>query len=232
MNKLLQVFALVAICASVVLAAFLVSHSLREASQSIARGSSETVANLEDYWEDPLLAERVIVLTEGIDPELAKKTISQLLYLEEAGRGEPISLLLKTTGGNSSDCMAIMDAMKLISSPVNVTAAGQTSSCGAFILAAATGDRVAMSGSIIGIHMVFRQFDPEERFSRNALLSEYIRDFWAEHATLPESFFPETGHSLNKTFYLSATEALDYGLVDRIFESTGHSPTADIRPAH
>ena len=174
----------------------------------------------DNYWDDPLLEENIIVSTAVISKYSSQRLISQLLYLESKKPGKTITLVLKSSGGSSGDCMAIINAMRMISAPVNVVALGRTSSAGAFILAAATGKSMIMEDVIIGIHMVFREYNPDDHaYDSAAKVANYIRGFWAETANLPELFFPKEGEKLDKSFYLDAEQALAYGVVDQIVDA-------------
>jgi len=203
----------VVLCVTIVSSSAMISKAIKSSSVTIEQDVKS------NYWEDPLLNSRVIMVTERISSNSAKRIISQLLYLETLEPSKAITIVLKSSGGSSSDCMAIMDAMRHISSPVNVFGIGRVSSSGSFILAAATGKRIISSESIVGIHMVFNKYDltdDKSKYSYQKKMAEYTRSFWKKYAVLPSHFFPTEGDSLNKTFNINANEALNYGVVDEI----------------
>lgn len=203
---------------STIFVGFLISSRINHLADAIEKKDVDPYHD--SYWEDPLLERNLILTTHAISALTSQRIISQLLYLNAKNPGKPITLILKTLGGSSSDCMAIIDTMKMISSPVNVVAIGRTSSSGAFLLAAGTGERVATSNSIIGIHMVFPQYELDKTlYSSEQPIAEFIRKFWAENAKLPGSFFPKEGDKLNKIFYLNADDALEFKVIDRIIDT-------------
>lgn len=169
-----------------------------------------------------LLNDRIIVLSEDVNPTSASVVVAQLLYLEGQDPEKDISFYINSPGGSISDGMAIHDTMKYIKCDVSTICVGMAASMGAFLLASGTkGKRFALPNSEILIHQplisgggisgqatdIKIQADHivHIRQTMNKLLSEY------------------TGQSLDtiqrdteRDNYMTAQQAVDYGLVDAI----------------
>jgi ATP-dependent Clp protease protease subunit len=162
--------------------------------------------------EDPLTKQRVLVLSGDINARMAATVSAQLLYLDVLDPIRPIDLYLRTEGGWGDDAYAICDVIAAIRPPVNTWAAGSVNSAGAAILAAGTGKRRALPSATVMLHIVEEKGD--ERYS-DALASRKREEaFWRRHAKLPAEFFPMDAE---KEYYLSAKEALEFGIVDEIW---------------
>lgn len=160
---------------------------------------------------DPLLARRQIVITSTINERTAKDVVNRLFYLDALDAEAPIDLYVSTQGGWPDAAFTLVDAMRLIDAPVNTWALGGCYSAGAVILAAGTGRRYAMDGAIIMVHT--NLVDSKERFSFGRLDRVRYEGFWRQVAHLPARWFPMTGEA---TYYLSADEALELGVVDEV----------------
>jgi ATP-dependent Clp protease protease subunit len=160
---------------------------------------------------DPLLARRRILLTTAVNEQAVQHVVSRLLYLDAADPAAPIDLFLSTTGGWRDAAFAIVDAMRLITAPVNTWALGGCYSAGAIVLAGGTGTRSATPNSLLMVHANVE--DSAEEFSSGQLGVERESRFWMEHARLPKQWFPLTSDT---TYYLSPEQALEYGIVDAV----------------
>ena len=170
---------------------------------------------------DPLLAERKILIAAEINERTSREVIYKLLYLDGVEK-KPIDVFLLTTGGWIDATFAIIDIIYSISSPVNTFALGGCSSAGAMILACATGTRYAYPNSLIMIHSNLEE--SQEPYSSEMLDTIRVERFWKASAKLPDHWFPLTG---DKEYYLSAQEAREFDIIDEILEST--SPDGDKR---
>ena len=166
------------------------------------------------FDHDPLMEKRLILVNGRITESVASRVIKQLLVLEYLHPGEPISLLINTPGGQRSQWQSIVQTMDFLASPVNVIGIGSVSSSGVYILANATGKRIVHESAVVGIHMLFKK--DSGNFSAGRVQDENIRNYWSD-LKLPKSFFPLEGEKFNETFYLNADQALEYGLVDKIY---------------
>jgi len=160
---------------------------------------------------DPMLERRRILLTTAVNEQAAQHVVSRLLYLDGVDPTAPIDLFLSTTGGWRDSAFAIVDAMRLITAPVNTWAIGGCYSAGAIVLAGGTGTRSATPNSLLMVHANVE--DSAEEFSSGQLGVEREGRFWRKYAQLPESWFPLTSDT---SYYLSPEQALEYGIIDEV----------------
>lgn len=173
--------------------------------------ASRTEQHRLDYT-DPVLNHRQILLIGEIDEDMAHDTIQKLLYLDNKGQ-EPIDLFLQTPGGELKSAFAIEQVIKLLRSKVNTYALSECSSGGAFLLAAGTGQRAAFSDALIIVHGMVVKGKPPEKMKN--ILQDYYTAFWKRRTHLPAGWLPIPP---GKLIFLTAQEALKYGLVDKIIE--------------
>jgi len=160
---------------------------------------------------DPLLRERKIFLGHDINARSAKDVATRLFLLDGIDHDAPIDLYISTQGGWGDNAFTIIDAMRLIDAPVNTWAVGGCYSSGAMILAAGTGRRRATENAILMVHANLD--DSSEEYSFDRLARARYENLWRQTARLPESWFPMTA---DESYYLSAQEALELGLIDEI----------------
>ncbi len=164
-------------------------------------------------YKDPVLNQRKILLFGPIDQHAAELTIQKLLFLDGKSHAA-IDLFLQTPGGQLKSGMAIEQVIRGIRSPVNTYALSECNSGGAYLLAAGTGKRRAFRGAVIMVHgLSFHGDIPPPDFVK--VLAEGYDHFWRKRARLPESWFPISGGT---NHFLSAEQALEYGLVDEVVE--------------
>lgn len=171
---------------------------------------------------DPLLAQRRIVITSAINERTAKDAVNRLFHLDALDATTPIDLYVSTQGGWPDAAFTLVDAMRLIDAPVNTWALGGCYSAGAVILAAGTGRRYAMDSAIIMVHTNLVDSSPPFSFGR--LDRARYENFWRQVADLPARWFPMTGES---TYYISADEALEYGIVDEVLTGPVYAASSD-----
>ncbi|NLH50495.1 MAG: ATP-dependent Clp protease proteolytic subunit [Myxococcales bacterium] len=168
-----------------------------------------------------LLKDRIILLGQPIDDEVANLVISQLLFLESEDPDSGISLYLNSPGGYASACLAIYDTIQFIKSPVSTLCVGQASSMAAVLLAAgASGKRYALPHSRVMLHQPIGSFsgqatDLEIAARQIESLRHAINLILAKH-TLRD--VEKIAHDTERDFYLTAAEAKDYGLIDAVLE--------------
>jgi ATP-dependent Clp protease protease subunit len=162
--------------------------------------------------DDPLLVRfRTIALSGSVDGRAARNVVSQLLYLDALEPGRPIDFYIRTQGGWASDAHAICDAMQKVRSPVNTWALGSCESAGAILLAGGTGVRRAFPDTIISIHL--NEEEGDEPYSDEFVARRRGEAFWKRRAKLPDRCYPMVGEVF---FNLSASEALEFGVIDEI----------------
>lgn len=164
--------------------------------------------------EEPLLKRREVLISEGMNERVARHVIQRLLYLDELDTKAPIELRIATSGGWTDSAFAIVDVMRSLRAPVNVTAIGGCYSAGTVVLAAATGERVATPNTILSIHVndFFRDGDPYD-VDRQELAR--FRQLYKRHTRIPTEWFEKSG---DNQYYLDAKQALEMGLIDRVAE--------------
>ncbi|MBL9174941.1 MAG: ATP-dependent Clp protease proteolytic subunit [Verrucomicrobiales bacterium] len=163
-------------------------------------------------YSDPVLNQRRIFVFGSITETVAEEVIRKLYYLDGVS-GEPITLYLLTPGGELKASFAIVEVMQALRSRVNTVGMAECNSGGAVLLAAGTGERSAHRGSIIVVHGMKVHGSPPPDFVRAVQVT--YTGFWKRHARLPAAWLPLVP---DKTYVLTAAQALEYGLVDRVVD--------------
>lgn len=168
-----------------------------------------------------LLEDRIIFLTGEIDDAMANIIVAQLIYLEGKNPNKDIFLYINSPGGSVSAGLAIYDTIHYIKCDVSTICIGLAASMGAFLLASGTkGKRFALPNSEVMIHQPLG--GAQGQASDIEIQAKHIQKIKNKiNAILSE----KTGQNLEKIekdtdrdFYMSAQEALNYGLIDKIFE--------------
>lgn len=171
-----------------------------------------------------LLKERIIFLSFPIDDTIASLTIAQLLFLEAEDPEKDIYLYLNTPGGWVTSGLAIYDTMQYIKPDVVTTCIGQAASMGAILLAAgARGKRFALPNARIMIHQPLGGVEGQATD-----IDIHAREILNIRDRLNHILAEKTGQSLEKVeqdsdrnFFMSAQQALEYGIVDEILSKRG-----------
>ena len=165
-----------------------------------------------------LLTERIIFINGEIDAHLANLVISELLYLDSLGN-EDIFIYINSPGGEVTSGLAIYDTMNYIKSDVSTVATGLCASMAAVILAAGTkGKRLALKNSEIMIHQVLggmqgQASDIKIQAERILELKKKLNKILASLCNKPETKINE---DTERDYYMSASAAIKYGLIDKI----------------
>lgn len=168
-----------------------------------------------------LLEERIIFMGTAIDDAVANTVIAQLLFLEKQDQKKDIILYVNSPGGQVSSTMAMYDTMQYIAPDVSTVCLGMAASGGAIILmAGAKGKRFALPHSEIMIHQPLG--GTEGQATDIAIHAEHIirmkdmlNDMIATHSNQK---LTKVKIDTERDKYLSAKEALEYGLIDKIIE--------------
>jgi ATP-dependent Clp protease, protease subunit len=168
-----------------------------------------------------LFLERIIFLGREVDDDIANKIIAEMLYLDSEDPGKDIILYINSPGGSVSAGLAIFDTMQHIKSDVATICVGLAASMGSFLLTAGTkGKRLALPHSRIMIH----QPSGGTRGQATDIEIE-AREIIRIRHQLNNIYANSTGQTLAKIekdmdrdFFMSAAEAQEYGLVDRVIE--------------
>lgn len=168
-----------------------------------------------------LLNDRIIMLNDQVDNASAGVIIAQLLFLEGQDPNKDIYFYINSPGGSVSAGMAIYDTMQYIKCDVSTICLGMAASMGAFLLAAgAKGKRMALPNSEIMIH---QPLGSTEGQATDILI--HARHIEKTRSTLNRILSERTGRSLEeiqrdteRDNFMSATEAMEYGLIDKVIE--------------
>lgn len=171
-----------------------------------------------------LLKDRIIFLVGEIEEHMANLVIAQLLFLEAEDPDKDISLYINSPGGAVTAGMAIHDTMKFIKPDVSTMCIGQAASAGAFLLAAGTkGKRLCLPNARVMIHQVLGGVK-----GQSSDIAIHAKEILRVGQRLNELLSSYTGKSLEKIksdtdrdYFMSAEEAVSYGIVDAILEKRG-----------
>jgi ATP-dependent Clp protease, protease subunit len=174
--------------------------------------------------EDRLFRERIIFLTEEVDDNIANFLVAYMLYLDSEDNTKPIYLYINSPGGSVTAGMAIYDTMQYIKSEVVTICVGLAASMGAFLLAAgAKGKRFALPHSRIMIHQPLGgtgrlqasdiAIEAQEIVRIKGLLNQIMADRSGQDVG-------KIAKDTDRDYFLSAAEAKEYGLIDRVIDTT------------
>ena len=168
-----------------------------------------------------LLKDRVVFLRGEVNEQLANSIVAQLLFLEMEDPDAEISMYINSPGGSVTDGMAIYDTMRYIKPKVRTVCLGMAASMGAFLLMAGEpGMRMALPNSEIMIHQpsggahgqatdvqLHAQWLLRTKNKMNTLMSE-----------MTGQELSKIQQDVERDYFMTAQEALEYGIVDQIFE--------------
>ena len=171
-----------------------------------------------------LLNDRIIVLSEDVNPTSASVVVAQLLYLEGQDPEKDISFYINSPGGSITDGMAIHDTMQYIKCDVSTICVGMAASMGAFLLASGTkGKRYALPNSEILIHQPLlsgqggglsgQATDIKIHADHIIQIKSKLNRLISEYTGQPLSVVEQDTERDN---YMTAQQAKEYGLIDAI----------------
>ena len=169
-----------------------------------------------------LLKERVIFVNGPVEDGMAMLICAQLLFLEAENPNKPIEMYINSPGGVVTSGMAIYDTMQFIKPPVSTLCMGQAASMGSLLLTAgATGQRLALPNARIMVHQ------PSGGFQGQASdIERHAQDIIKMKRRLNEIYVKHTGRdyetierTLDRDHFMTAQEALEFGLIDKVIES-------------
>ena len=167
-----------------------------------------------------LLEDRIIFLSGEIDDAVANTVVAQLIYLEAKDPQKDISLYINSPGGSVSAGLAIYDTMNYIKCDVSTICIGMAASMGAFLISSGQkGKRFALANSEIMIHQPLG--GAQGQASDIKIAAEHIlktkrklNEILAKNSGKP---LAQIEHDTDRDNYLSADEAMEYGLIDKVF---------------
>jgi len=175
-----------------------------------------------------LLKDRIIFIGSEIGDEVANAVIAQMLFLEAENPDKEIALYINSPGGSVTAGLAIYDTMQFVTSDIATIVVGQAASMAAVLLAAGTaGKRQALPNSRVVLHQPFGGFQGQASDvaiqAREILrIREAINRILIRHTGQPAD---RIEHDLERDFIMTAGQAVEYGLVDRIIESRPRART-------
>jgi ATP-dependent Clp protease protease subunit len=173
-----------------------------------------------------LLKERVVFLVGPVNEVSANLIVAQLLFLESENPDKDISFYINSPGGSVSAGLAIYDTMQFIKPDVSTLCIGQAASMGALLLCAgAKNKRYCLPNSRVMIHQPMGGFqgqasDIEIHAKEILFLKGKLNEIMAKHSG---QVIDQIARDTDRDNFLSATEAMKYGLVDRILTSRGEA---------
>ena len=171
-----------------------------------------------------LLKDRIIFLGEDVNPTTSSLVIAQLLFLESEDPDKEISLYINSPGGSITDGMGIIDTMNYIKCPVSTICIGMAASMGAALLAAGEkGKRYATPNAEILIHQPLigggglqgQTTEIKIHADHMVRTREKLNRFLSERTGKP---IEQIEKDTERDHYMTAQEALEYGLIDGIME--------------
>jgi ATP-dependent Clp protease protease subunit len=168
-----------------------------------------------------LLRNRIIYLGTPIDDRVANNIVAQLLYLSNEDREAPIKIYINSPGGQVYAGLAIYDAMQVIPNPISTLAVGVTASFGTVLLTAGTkGLRYALPNATIHMHQPLGGAQGQA-----TEIEIQAREILRLKARLNQILAGHTGqtvesiqHDTDRDRYMTAAQAVEYGLVDSVME--------------
>lgn len=168
-----------------------------------------------------LLKDRIVFIDGEINDVTADLAVAQILFLESENPDKDISIYINSPGGNVTSGLAIYDTMQYIKCSVQTICLGQAASMGAFLLAGGTkGKRFALPSSRVMIHQPSGGTEGQESDisvqAREILrLKDLMIDHLAENTGKPRE---TVARDMERDFYMSAKDALEYGIVDNVMD--------------
>ncbi len=168
-----------------------------------------------------LLKDRVVFLGSEIDDQVANAVVAQLLFLETDNPDADINLYINSPGGSVTAGMAIFDTMNYIKCPVRTVCIGMAASMGAFLLMAGEkGKRLALPNSEVMIHQPSggasgQSTDVTIHAEWLLRTKNKMNGLMAQMTGQP---LEKIAHDVERDYFMSAQEALEYGIIDEIYQ--------------
>ncbi|GAA2564502.1 ATP-dependent Clp protease proteolytic subunit [Pseudonocardia hydrocarbonoxydans] len=195
------------------------------------RGGAPASLTLSDSVYERLLQQRIIVLGQQVDDDIANRIAAQMLLLSAEDPNADIQLYINSPGGSVSAGMAIFDTMEFVPCDVATFAMGLAASMGQFLLSAgARGKRYALPHARIMMHQPSSGVGGQEsdiviQAEQSRLLKRELAELIAQH----------TGQTVEKVTadserdrWFRAPEALEYGFVDHVITRAGQLPDGNV----
>ena len=170
-----------------------------------------------------LLKERIIMLNGPVEDMMANTIVAQLLFLESENPDKEISLFINSPGGVITSGMSIYDTMQFIKCDVATYVMGQACSMGSFLAQAGTAGKRYMLP--YARHMIHQpsggargmQSDIEIQYKEITKMKDVLTKLYVKHNTKGKTY-AEIERDMDRDTFMSAEEALEYGLIDKIID--------------
>jgi ATP-dependent Clp protease protease subunit len=176
-----------------------------------------------------LLKERVVMLDTAVEDHSASLIVAQLLYLESENPEKDIYFYINSPGGVITAGMSIYDTMQFIRPDVSTIVMGQACSMGSFLAqAGAPGKRLMLPHARHMIHQPSggtrgMQSDIEIQYQEITKMKTMLTELYVQHNTAGKTY-ADFERDMDRDTFMSASEALAYGLVDRIISKREITP--------
>merc|ERR1712228_463461 len=166
-----------------------------------------------------LLRDRILLLGQQVDDEVANLLVAQLLYLANEDANKDITLYINSPGGSVSAGFAIFDTMQYVPCDINTVCFGTAASMGAFLLGAgAKGKRRSLPNARIMIHQPLggaqgQAADIEIQAKEILFIREVLNTYIADYCDQPKE---KIEMDCDRDFFMTAEEAVDYGIIDDV----------------
>ena len=171
---------------------------------------------------DKLLDQRIIMLSEPVMPDSAQRLIAQLLYLDGQDAKKPIHFYINTPGGSISDGFAVFDAIRFLRAPVVTICTGLSASMGTILMLSPREKkhRVCLPNTRFMIHQPSSAYqgsasDIEIGAKQILKLRDRLIEIYVEETKMDAD---RVRGDLNRDYWMSADEAVEYGLCDRVVQ--------------
>lgn len=167
-----------------------------------------------------LLKDRIIFISGEIDDHVSNVVIAQLLFLEAEDPDKDINIYINSPGGSVTAGMAIFDTMTYVKPDISTICVGMAASMGAFLLAAGhKGKRYALPNAEVMIHQPLggargQASDIKIQADRIMKLKHDLNTILSEKTGKP---FKQIEKDTDRDFFMTATEAVEYGIIDSVF---------------
>jgi len=170
-----------------------------------------------------LLKERIIMLNGPVEDMMANTIVAQLLFLESENPDKEISMFINSPGGVITSGMSIYDTMQFIKCDVATYVMGQACSMGSFLAQAGTAGKRYMLP--YARHMIHQpsggargmQSDIEIQYKEITKMKDILTKLYVKHNTKGKTY-ADFERDMDRDTFMSAGEALDYGLIDKIID--------------
>ena len=194
---------------------------MNERMNTLVPSVIERSGNVERSYDifSRLLKDRIIFIDGEINDVTADLVVAQILFLESENPDKHISIYINSPGGSVTAGLAIYDTMQYVKCHIQTICMGQAASMGAILLAGGTaGKRFALPSSRVMIHQPWggvqgQESDISIQAKEIVRLKKLTIDYFAHHTKkTPE----QVASDMERDFYMSAEDALAYGIVDHI----------------